>query len=170
MPISRAAQHLRALITTVDDAGLCRVALETAFASRLGLRLREGEARGFALRTLGVDSSAWSQSNASVHVESGPDLDDRLDLLAEGLAKIAERPLTGRLMVETLGISNQERLRWTKDGRLRQSGSATIRRAHALAIQTYDPDRLAEISSEDVRRWRESDDAGRRQKAKSINT
>lgn len=139
-------------------------------ATRLGLRLRPDEVRGLALRTLGVDGSAWSQAHGSIRVEDGSDLDDRLDALAEGLAKIADRPLTGRLVVETFGISNQERLRWTKNGRLRQSGSASIRRAHALAIQTYDPDRLAEISAEDVRAWRARDDADRQRKVMAKNT
>lgn len=139
-------------------------------ASRLGLRLRRDEAKGLALRTLGVDGSAWSQEEVSIRIEDSPDLDDRLDALAEGLAKIAERPLTGRLVVETLGITNQERWRWTKDGRLRQSGSASIRRAHALAIPTYAPDRLAEISQEDVRAWRARDTADQDQKAMAKNT
>ncbi len=169
MALSRAGQRLRALMNAADDADFCRITLQTAFASRLGLRLRRGEAKGLALRTLGVDVSAWSQSDASIRVENSLDLDGRLDVLAEGLAKIAERPLTGRLVVETLGITNQERLRWTKDGRLRQSGSASIRRAHALAIQTYDPDRLAEISLEDVRAWRARDAVDRLQKVTAKN-
>lgn len=36
-----------------------------------------------------------------------------------------------------LGITSQERLRWTKDGRLKQGGSVTIKRGQLISVPTY---------------------------------
>ena len=109
---SKPAQALHALIVVERDAsGGERVTLDDAIRSRLGLRLRIDEARAFALKILGVDGDAWSKADRAIRIEAVADIEDRLDALAEGLHRIAERPLTGRLVVETLGITNQERLR-----------------------------------------------------------
>lgn len=143
--------------------------LEATLSSRLGLRLRRDETRSFILRTLELEPSTWPKSGREVLLQDRSDLDDRLDLLAEGLARIAERPVTGRLVVETLGITNQERLRWTKAGRLRQAGSASIRRAHTLYIQTYDPDRLGEITPDQIAAWRAEDRTTRPAKREAEN-
>tara|TARA_B100001057_G_scaffold93036_1_gene89386 strand:- start:1397 stop:1606 length:210 start_codon:yes stop_codon:yes gene_type:complete len=47
----------------------------------------------------------------------------RLEESAEILDAIATRALTPKEICKALEISNQERLRWTKDGRLKTSGT-----------------------------------------------
>src|SRR5580700_6776554 len=64
-------------------------------------------------------------------------IEGKLDDLAEALARIAWRPLTPRLVAAALGISGQERARWTKDGRLPQSGQVLVRRGPLLSVPTY---------------------------------
>jgi hypothetical protein len=69
--------------------------------------------------------------------ESSP-TDAVLRDLATRLAEIAWRPLTPKLLLTALHISTRERLRWTKDGRLRTSGKLLIRNGVvAFSVPTY---------------------------------
>jgi hypothetical protein len=44
------------------------------------------------------------------------------------------------MVMEGLGISKGERVRWARDGRLKHSGSVHFGRAHSVQISTYAPE------------------------------
>ncbi|MEO0400686.1 MAG: hypothetical protein AAF224_14850 [Pseudomonadota bacterium] len=80
-------------------------------------------------------------------------------LILEALTSIGRRPYTSREVRDILRITNKERLRWTKDGRLTRGGNEIINRGQKIAVVTYDtwaiedlaakPERLAEWRSRD---------------------
>lgn len=57
----------------------------------------------------------------------------------EVLTKIAHKPISQRRVESLLDITSAERKRWSKDGRLRPSGSAQIRRGSLISLPTYSP-------------------------------
>lgn len=87
-----------------------------------------------------------------------------LQRLAHELAVIALRPLTPKQLLALAPISNRERLRWTKDGRLPPSGSILIRRGHLVAVPTYGISTVERILNEPsiIEQWRADDEAARR--------
>lgn len=165
MALGRAGQAIRACLSPTMDEHGWRLDLAALLDSRLGLALRADEVRATTLRCIGSEMATWMQEARAVRIADLAGLSRQLDGLAAGLAIIAERPLTGRLVVQALGITNQERLRWTKDGRLRQCGSASIKRGQELRIQTYHPDQVSGITHEIVQAWRSEDAAARALKA-----
>jgi hypothetical protein len=86
-------------------------------------------------------------------------IESKLGNLAEALARIAWRPLTPRLVAAALGISGQERSRWTKDGRLPHSGQVVARRGSLLSIPTYSVEAVENLVAhpEILTAWREHD-------------
>jgi len=94
--------------------------------------------------------------------EASDQIEGKLSEVAEALARVAWRPLTPRLVAEALGISGQERARWTKDGRLRHSGQAAVRRGNSPSTPTYSVGVIQNlvVYPEIVTAWREQD-AGR---------
>lgn len=72
---------------------------------------------------------------------------------------IAARPVTPRVVMELLGISSAERLRWTKDGRLKKSGSHRSRHAQGARFPTYAAAQIAHLAQrpEIIAEWRRSD-------------
>lgn len=105
----------------------------------LGIRLRQQEARRCVNASLAAPCDrAWEKDRFAVCVRVEPDsVGAILTRCACALTAPAMRPLTPRLVRKALPISNQERLRWTKDGRLPQSGSVSIRRAQPISVPTY---------------------------------
>lgn len=81
------------------------------------------------------------------------------DTLIENLCAIADRPLTPRELLAALPITNKERVRWTKDGRLPRSGSVTIRRGHLISVPTYSVSNVERIKSDPgiLDAWRDLD-------------
>ena len=78
------------------------------------------------------------------------------------LEDIAQRPYTAGEVRERLGITNQERLRWTKEGRLRRGGNEIIDRGQKIAVTTYEVasiDALA-LAPETIELWRLDDGTG----------
>ena len=57
----------------------------------------------------------------------------------EVLTKIAHKPISQRRVESLLDITSAERRRWSKDGRLKPSGSARIRRGSLISLPTYSP-------------------------------
>lgn len=113
-------------IDLVYADGQMLISIERALDSHLGLRLRAGEARqrlGVRLKRIGpVRQEAGKaefrlprSDTATRRMEAAiPDLDAML-------GAIAARPLTPRVARQAPGTTGQERLRWTKDGRLQSS-------------------------------------------------
>lgn len=89
----------------------------------------------------------------------GFDLALMLEAIAHQLSGIASRPLTAKELLAALPITNQERLRWTKDGRLVQQGSALLRRGQAISIPTYavGPVQALMTAPENLECWRAQD-------------
>jgi hypothetical protein len=61
-------------------------------------------------------------------------------IIGRRLDNIAKRPMTSHEVQEVLGISARERIRWTKDNRLRTSGTFTARRQQIVTLNTYAAD------------------------------
>nr|WP_247897184.1 hypothetical protein [Azospirillum argentinense] len=78
------------------------------------------------------------------------------------IERIAKRPFSPRQIEEALGITARERLRWTKDGRLPQSGSATIMRGQRITLSTYAVDTVAKLAGDAsiIDDWRRTDRVG----------
>lgn len=114
----------------------CRVGLATTLEDRLGLRLRHAEAERAIIRLGEPVNAAWDERRQGVVLFERVS-EAFLEALATALAEIASRPLTPRLVTQALDITNQERLRWTKDGRLPTSGRAQIRGSAPVNFATY---------------------------------
>lgn len=80
--------------------------------------------------------------------------------LEQMLREIARRPMTPRELLAVLPITNRERVRWTKDGRLPPSGSVAIKRGQLISIPTYAVALIDRIlaSPDMVAKWRAYDD------------
>jgi hypothetical protein len=136
---------------------------EPDFALTLGLATRAREARRrvkACLRAFGIHANgAGGVTACMAGIDTGharrvvAEVDKVLDGFARG-------GLTPRMVEQVLGITARERLRWTKDGRLPQSGSGSFRRgpnvihfplhpAHKIASLAVDPSIVAA--------WREAD-------------
>lgn len=95
----------------------------------------------------------------SIHFEGDVDRETVRAGVEDVLEEIANRPYTAGEVRERLGITNQERLRWTKDGRLKRGGNEIIHRGQNISVTTYDvaaTDDLAR-SPETLERWRVAD-------------
>ena len=143
-----------------DGRDLC-ILFAGCIEGHLGLRLRAEEARRSLHRILGPRN--WNDATWELMLPSGTSLmfvEGGLADAAEALTRIDWRPLTPRLVVAALGISGQERARWTKDGRLPSSAEPRCG-GQALAIPTYSfavIERL--LSSPDMlAAWRDQDAA-----------
>lgn len=81
------------------------------------------------------------------------------DVILRKLAAIAQKPLSPRKVEKILSISPAERLRWSKDGRLRQSGTAQILRGSKIRLCTYPPQEIERLLSnpEIIAVWRQAD-------------
>jgi hypothetical protein len=166
---TRSIQALRSCISSRHDGAQLRISLAVCFATHLGLRLRPEEAHRSIDMTFGINSHTWCQRLAELKFapEIHYDLiESKLDTLAKAFADIAWRPLTPRLVVAALGITGQERIRWTKDGRLPKSGQLLTRRGNGAVLQipTYSVRLIDELAGhpETIIAWRERDAAAKR--------
>lgn len=93
----------------------------------------------------------YSLENVALQLIVGR-LDSRLD-------EILNRPLPPKRLQTLLGISSQERLRWTKDGRLPRSGVIKFRRGGVISISTYPVDRIIQLidTPSFIEKWRQED-------------
>ena len=74
--------------------------------------------------------------------------------LAKALTKINNRSLISAEVCEVLGISNLERIRWTKSGRLVSAGKEEIGRSGSVKSDLYRPRDIVSISSDQIADWR----------------
>lgn len=74
--------------------------------------------------------------------------------LAKALTKINNRSLTSAEVCEVLGISNLERIRWTKSGRLVSAGKEEIGRSGSVKSDLYRPRDIVAITSDQIAAWR----------------
>lgn len=67
-------------------------------------------------------------------------IDERLDVLQR-------EKLTGKMVEEILGITSQERRRWTKEGRLPTSGRTFIKRGkNRVSLPLYSPEDIVPLA------------------------
>lgn len=154
---------------SAPTAEWARLSFTSIRRHHLGLALRWDEARrqiSAALR--GVVRREWIDGSDHLLVEiTHPDLSLRSIILrcTDALVGPARRPLTPRLLMAALPITNKERLRWTKDGRLPRSGSVMIRAAHPVSVGTYAVDAVARLVADPsiIAAWRRADASAERQ-------
>jgi len=72
------------------------------------------------------------------------------------LLKTATRPYTAGEVRQRLGITNPERLKWTKDGRLKRGADALMQRGQKISLMTYDVKAIDELCQlpEIIDTWR----------------
>jgi hypothetical protein len=142
-----------------------RVSFGPCFDAHLGLRLRHDEAERCVRRVVTGAACSWNPKLLELTCvsEASALFEGKLGNLANALARIAWRPLTPRLVGAVLGISGQERARWTKDGRLPHSGQVAARRGNPVSIPTYSVEVIENLAGhpEIVSAWREQDIAAR---------
>jgi len=147
---------MHALLDVMNEADGWRVTAGRAFAAHLGLRLRWSEVRRGTLKLGARAPDVQCFDDLVMLLDRRPGSATPMTL-ASMMTRIAARPLPGRVVIQVLGISNRERIRWTKDGRLPAGGFANIRRGHLMSIPTYDPDRIQALTQAVIQSWREAD-------------
>jgi hypothetical protein len=164
----RRTRALRSSFVLRADTDGLHISVGRCFDMHLGLRLRADEVQRCIYRVFGR-GSRWDPQlkELTCAAAPSPEVESRLDSLAEALARIAWRPLTPRLVAAALGISAQERVRWTKDGRLPRSGQAFARRGALLSVPTYAVALIEDLAAhpEKVAAWREQEAALARARA-----
>ncbi len=127
----------------------------------LGLHAHSGE-RDSLLRRLAKQAAGTMARNGQhciFTLNQRHEADKLLERLHSELERIARKPISQRHVERLLEISANERLRWSKDGRLRRSGTAQILRGAKIMLYTYPPSEVERLLStpEIITAWREAD-------------
>jgi hypothetical protein len=160
MTNDRMTRLLASLVLRASDDHL-NLSLAKCFEQHLGLRLRAKEVGVCLRRVLANLPYQWCADARELRFapETRAAVDLRLNELAKALTRIALQPLTPRLVRNELGISGQERVRWTKDGRLPAAGHIVVQERNLRSMPVYSVDLIADISAHPERliAWREQD-------------
>ncbi len=139
--------------------------LEALLARIPSLRLRRKQAR-LALRKhlSGQERVRWIKNAIVIsfdNAEGKQGIARRLEESADILDAIATRALTPKEICKALENSNQERLRWTKDGRLKTSGTLTFAAGRRVTVPTYSARWVADLLKNNrmIDGWRKQDTA-----------
>lgn len=91
--------------------------------------------------------------------ESAQRVDLVLKTLGREVTRIVQRPCTPKHVVELLSITTHERLRWTKDGRLKVGARISLRRHNGGVCPTYSVHGIVELlrHPETIEQWRRLD-------------
>ena len=141
------------------------VDLEALLARIPSLRLRPKEARSALRKHLsGQERVRWIENAiviSFVNAEGKHAAARLLKTSADILEVIATRPLTPKEICKALKISNQERLRWTKNGRLKTSGTLTFATGRRVTVPTYSARWVADLLNDHQKivGWRKQDAA-----------
>ena len=135
--------------------------VNVAVALPLGLKVHAGE-RDSTLKRLMKQSRAVIVRTArqcSFSPAMANHAEKLRDLVLAKLSTIAQKPLSPRQVERLLSIRPAERLRWSKDGRLRQSGTAQILRGSKIRLCTYPPQEIKRLlaNPEIIAAWRQAD-------------
>lgn len=139
------------------------LSLERALEQHLGLRLRPAEVRHCMESALTQSEVMGRFDDAGECVlpssETGTALARLIRNIDTALSITASRPFTPRLVQNALGITGQERLRWTKHGRLRTCGFESFRRGHHISVPTYAVEHIEQLLADPriIAGWREED-------------
>lgn len=114
-----------------------------------------------SLRHIGVVERTINHSmRVAVSQEaSATKVNETLTIMLRKIASIVHRPCTPRMVVKLLGIQSRERIRWTKDGRLKTVGKIGARHGNGFACPTYAADDIANLAAhpEIIAQWRHTD-------------
>ena len=127
------------------------------------LKLRRKEARASLRRYLtGLQDAKWEVD--AVHFPIRSQIDEQAlksitDDIANTLEATAARAMTPKEICKALNITYQERLRWTKDGRLKTSGVASFSKANTVSISTYPAYAIHDLIKDPsvIEGWRQKD-------------
>jgi len=127
----------------------------------LGLRVHSGERDRLAKRLMRSSGGRILEGGrcCAFGVDAAKQAQRLAETLGAAMRQLASKPISQRHVERALAISSAERLRWGKDGRLPQAGSAEIRRGGPVTLWTYSPvivERLAR-HPEIIASWRERD-------------
>lgn len=157
------AQDIAGRLSLDDSTLQWKLDLGDLFGAIPSLRCRKNEARNKIVRVWSGFSHATWQGDTLAMPPNAHGLDEKTDLpISESatlLDAIASRPLSPKELCGVLRISKQERLRWTKDGRLKPSGTLTFKAAQPVTVPTYSAHLVTELSK-DLRKialWRKMD-------------
>lgn len=109
-----------------------------------------------------IGPSAFNDRTCLWTFNDTPDLRARLaeelSKLDALVGKIANRDLTPKMVEGALGITNRERLRWTKEGRLRRVNAAPIR-GRKVNVTLYSARQISELAKRKsvIEAWRRED-------------
>jgi len=106
-----------------------------------------------------VDPDGCCARVAVSRFESARKVNDVLTLLLSQIIRIVQQPCTPKMVLELLRIQSKERLRWTRDGRLKSVGRLGARNGNGGACRTYAADDIVELIKhpEIIERWRRAD-------------
>jgi hypothetical protein len=77
----------------------------------------------------------------------------------QNLLMLTHKPISQYHVEKLLAITPAERLRWSKDGRLKRSGTANITRGAKITLYTYPPQIIEQLMRTPaiIAAWRQSD-------------
>ena len=127
------------------------------------LKLRRKEARASLRRYLtGLHGAKWEIDAVHFLIRSQIDEQALKSItadIADTLEAIAARAMTPKEVCKALNITNQERLRWTKNGCLKTSGIVSFKKANTVSISTYSAHVINELTKDHglIEGWRRKD-------------
>jgi hypothetical protein len=149
-----------------DVAGEFIASWTLPYAATLGSSVR---ARGiFQALRLRLPSAARKTlqirgNELTLKLSDAADPEALVAIISTSLDGIEARPVIPREIEDILGIKTTERHRWLKDGRLKSSGTRTVKlrgRAKKITFQVFDPELVEDLLDRDaVVDWREEDKA-----------
>ncbi len=156
---ARTRDSIRQAIGLVVTDDHILLALGECLDRHLGLSVRRGQAVraiNTTLRPLGAVE--WPTRNHAALRWKPSSAQSRalLDGLATKLATLAKKPLTPKELMSAIPMTNAERIRWTKDGRLPRSGSAMIKRGQQIPVSSYSVNGIEKLllTPDIVAEWR----------------
>jgi hypothetical protein len=149
---------------------ICR--LERCFDENFGLHARRRETRRrvrLRLKSVGEVTTLPEDTSFRVKIDSLEGADTVINGIDRDLAAIAKRPMRAHEVEAALRITARERIRWTKNGRLRTSGMIMMRRQQIVAINTYAVDDIQALAARPatIDTWRAADGTAPEQGAPS---
>jgi hypothetical protein len=154
------------LLEITRDEGGFIVSFERSATLNAVLRFRQTEmlvALSRVLQQIGPTRAIPTRSALRVTWMGQRTRDLRRTFVAATLTarEIANRPCTAPMVAELLGVSPRDCLRWTKDGRLRVTGAASLRAGPDPAGAHYPAEEIARLaaSASIIAEWRATDAA-----------
>ncbi len=147
-------------VTGVDGTQDVRINLDRDVP--LGLRIHDGDRDAMLRIEMSRSVGQMVQKGSLCRFAGAHDAMPFARRLVDKLRQIASKPISQKHVDRLLDISSAERLRWTKDGRLPTSGTASFTNGKAkILIETYPPDAIEALAAhpEIILRWREIDAA-----------